>query len=145
MFLCFYFAIGDSITVFDSDIDDHSYQDKSPRDESYDRSRKEIKFSFEQYTLKSPKIPSGLVRSLCNIYEDELSNKMKQNLKHSENNSNMRKVGKLPGFEDYPNKSPDRGKSATVKLNRSRSFNCSSLSSTQDSNSTNSSTILKIF
>ena len=98
------------------------------------------RFSVDNYTFSSPisKIPSGHVRSLCNLYDKELKER-----DYSPTKGSFRNVGKLPGFEDYPatnlNGSFDGGKRNFVNLNRSRSFNCSSLSSTQDSPSSISS------
>ena len=93
------------------------------------------RFSIEPYPLKSPKVPSGLVRSLCNLYDKELKTKV-----NSPTRSSLRNVGKLPGFENYPrsrSKSPNDSKCSTANLSRSRSFNCSS-SSTQESSSPSS-------
>ena len=93
-------------------------------------------FSLDNYTFKSPgsKVPRGHVRSLCNLYDKELKERETSPTKIS-----LRNVGKLPGFENYPsatNQSWQEENSGNfVNLNRSRSFNCSSSFSTQDSNS----------
>ena len=93
-------------------------------------------FSLDNYTFKSPgsKVPRGHVRSLCNLYDKELKERETSPTKIS-----LRNVGKLPGFEDYPSATNHAWQQENggnfVSLNRSRSFNCSSSFSTQDSNS----------
>jgi hypothetical protein len=75
---------------------------------------------------------------MCNLYDKEMKEKETSPVKNS-----IRNVGKLPGFEDYParnaNRSFEEGNRSFASLNRSRSFNCSSLSSSQHSNSSPSS------
>ena len=97
-------------------------------------------YSIDNYTFRSPssKVAPGHVRSLCNLYDKEIKERENSPVKNS-----VRNVGKLPGFEDYPSKNINRsfeeGNRSFTSLNRSRSFNCSSLSSSQHSNSSPSS------
>ena len=97
-------------------------------------------YSIDNYTFRSPssKVAPGHVRSLCNLYDKEIKERENSPVKNS-----LRNVGKLPGFEDYPaknaNRSFEEGNRSFSSVNRSRSFNCSSLSSSQLSNSSPSS------
>ena len=95
-------------------------------------------YSIDNYTFGSPrsKVARGHVRSMCNLFDNEIKERESSPVK-----SSARNVGKLPGFEDYPsrNRSLEDGNRGFASLNRSRSFNGSSLSSSQHSNSSPSS------
>ena len=134
------------MSLFNSgDDSNHSTEVTSPLNEkecseTSNVIKKQSLYSIDNYNFKSPrsKIAPGLVRSLCNLYDKELKERETSPMKNS-----TRNVGKLPGFEDYParnaNRSFEDGNRSSASLNRSRSFNCSSLSSSQHSNSSPSS------
>ena len=103
------------------DDSNHSTKNASNLDEhsnkvSEEKNKKSL-YSIDNYTFGSPrsKVARGHVRSMCNLFDNEIKERESSPVK-----SSARNVGKLPGFEDYPsrNRSLEDGNRGFARKNR---------------------------